>query len=118
MQVTGLCRIFKKELNGKELYSTSISNKNQNGDWDKMYLSVQLPRNVVLENGTDINITKGFLSFYKNNNGFCMPKIVIQEFITIVIQEFITKEEIEERQAIINEEFYQDNQNFDDSLPF
>lgn len=108
MNVLGNVRIFKKELNGKELYSTSISSKNQNGDWDKMYLSVQLPRNTLLENGTDINITKGFLSFYKNNNGFCMPKIVIQEFQT--------KEEMEERQAIINEEFYQDNQNLD--LPF
>ena len=108
MQVTGSCRIFKKELNGKELYSTTISSKNQNGDWDKMYISVQLPKNVVLENNTDINITKGFLSFYKNNNGFCMPKIVIQEFQT--------KEEMEEREAIASEEFYQDNQNLD--LPF
>ena len=108
MNVLGNVRIFKKELNGKELYSTSISSKNQNGDWDKMCLSVQLPKNVILKNNTDINITKGFLSFYKNNNGFCMPKIVIQEFQT--------KEEMEERQAIINEEFYQDNQNLD--LPF
>lgn len=108
MNITGLCRIFKKELNGKELYSTTISSKNQNGDWDKMYLSVQLPKNVVLENGTDINITKGFLSFYKTNEG--LPKI------KIVIQEFITKEEMEEREAIANEEFYQDNQDLD--LPF
>ena len=44
MNITGLCRIFKKELNGKELYSTTISSKNQNGEWDKMYLSVQLPK--------------------------------------------------------------------------
>ena len=107
MQITGLCRIFKKELNGKELYSTSISSKNQNGDWDKMYLSVQLPRNVVLENGTDINITKGFLSFYKTNED--LPKI------KIVIQEFQTKEEMEEREAIINEQNYNIN---DDDLPF
>ena len=108
MNVLGNVRIFKKELNGKELYSTSISSKNQNGDWDKMYLSVQLPRNVVLENGTDINITKGFLSLYKTNDG--LPKI------KIVIQEFQTKDEMEERQAIEQEEFYQDNLSQD--LPF
>ena len=108
MLVTGNTRIFKKEINGKELYSTSISSKNQNGDWDKMYLSVQLPRNVVLENGTDINITKGFLSFYKTNEG--LPKI------KVVIQEFQTKDEIEERNAIQQEEFYQDNLSQD--LPF
>lgn len=107
MQITGLCRIFKKELNGKELYSTTISSKNQNGEWDKMYLSVQLPKNVILENGTDINITKGFLSFYKTNDG--LPKI------KIVIQEFQTKEEMEERYAIQNEQNYNIN---DDSLPF
>lgn len=108
MQVTGLCRIFKKELNGKELYSTTISSKNQNGDWDKMYLSVQLPRNTALENGTDINITKGFLSFYKTNEG--LPKI------KVVIQEFQTKEEMEEREAIQNEQNYL--QHFDDTFPF
>lgn len=107
MQVLGEVRIFKKEINGKELYSTSISNKNQNGDWDKMYLSVQLPKNVVLENNTDINITKGFLSFYKTNDG--LPKI------KIVIQEFQTKEEMEEREAIQNEQNYNIN---DDDLPF
>lgn len=107
MQVLGEVRIFKKEINGKELYSTTISNKNLEGQWDKMYLSVQLPRNVVLENGTDINITKGFLSFYKTNED--LPKI------KIVIQEFQTKEEIEEREAIINEQNYNIN---DDDLPF
>ena len=107
MNVLGNVRIFKKELNGKELYSTTISSKNQNGEWDKMYLSVQLPKNVILENGTDINITKGFLSFYKTNEG--LPKI------KIVIQEFQTKEEIEEREAIINEQNYNIN---DDDLPF
>lgn len=108
MQVTGLCKVFKKIVNDKELYSTSISNKNQEGQWDKMYISVQLPKNVVLENGTDINITKGFLSFYKTNDGLLKIKIVIQEFQT--------KEEMEEREAIQQEEFYQDNQNQD--LPF
>lgn len=107
MNILGDVRIYKKEINGKELYSTTISNKNQNGDWDKMYLSVQLPRNTTLENGTDINITKGFLSFYKTNEG--LPKI------KIVIQEFQTKEEIEEREAIINEQNYNIN---DDDLPF
>lgn len=108
MQVLGEVRIFKKEINGKELYSTTISNKNLEGQWDKMYLSVQLPRNVVLENGTDINITKGFLSFYKTNEG--LPKI------KVVIQEFQSKEEMEERQAIQEADNYQDN--YTDSLPF
>lgn len=107
MNILGDVRIYKKEINGKELYSTSISSKNQEGKWERMYLSVQLPRNVVLEDNTDINITKGFLSFYKTNEG--LPKI------KIVIQEFQTKEEMEERYAIQNEQNYNIN---DDDLPF
>ena len=82
MNILGNARIYKNEINGKELYSTSISSKNQEGKWERMYLSVQLPRNVVLEDNTDINITKGFLSFYKNKNGLAMPIVVIQEFQT------------------------------------
>lgn len=108
MNILGQCKIFKKEINGKELYSTSISNKNLEGQWDKMYISVQLPKNTALENVTDINITKGFLSFYKNKDGLAMPKIVIQEFQT--------KEEQEERSAIQSEEFYTGD--IDNSLPF
>ena len=107
MNISGKCRIYKNQINGKDLYSTTISLKNQNGDWDKMYLSVQLPRNTALENGTDINITKGFLSFYKTNEG--LPKI------KVVIQEFQTKEDMEEREAIQNEQNYNIN---DDDLPF
>lgn len=108
MNILGKVKLFKKEINGKELYSTSISNKNIEGQWDKMYISVQLPKDVVIENGTDINITKGFLSFYKNKDGLALPKVIVQEFQT--------KDEIEERNAIEQEEFYQDNQNQD--LPF
>lgn len=73
-----------------------------------MYISVQLPKNTALENVTDINITKGFLSFYKNKDGLAMPKIVIQEFQR--------KEEQEERSAIQSEEFYTGD--IDNSLPF
>ena len=108
MNILGNVKIYKKEINGKELYSTSISRKNQEGKWERMYLSVQLPRNVVLEDNTDINITKGFLSFYKTNEGLLK--------IEILIQEFQIKEEIEEREAIINEKSYQNN--FSDDLPF
>lgn len=63
-------------------YSTSISNKNKEGQYQSMYVMVQLPKGTELENKTKINITKGFISFYKNKNGIAMPKFVIQEFET------------------------------------
>ena len=57
MNIIGETLIFRNEFG----YSTSISRKNQNGEYEKMYLSVQLPRGVELENRTKINITKNTL---------------------------------------------------------
>lgn len=103
MNITGETLIFKNNFG----YSTSISRKNQNGEYEKMYLSVQLPKGVELENKTKINITKGFLSFYKNKQG--LPQI------KVVVMEYKTNEEVQEREAIQNEQNY----NYDfGQLPF
>lgn len=103
MNVSGEIMIFKNEYG----FSTSISRKNQNGEYEKMYLSVQLPKGVELENKTKINITKGFLSFYKNKQG--LPQI------KVVVMEYKTDEEVQEREAIQNEQNY----NYDfGQLPF
>lgn len=80
LQIMGSTRIFAKEVNGKTLYSTSISNKNIKGEWEKMYIAVQFPKNTTIPNKTDITILESFISFYKNNNGLAMPKIVVQKF--------------------------------------
>ena len=104
MNVSGEIMIFKNEYG----FSTSISRKNQNGEYEKMYLSVQLPKGVELENKTKINITKGFLSFYKNKQGLPQVKIVVMEYKT--------NEEVQEREAIQNEQNY--NYDFGDGLPF
>lgn len=97
MNISGEIMIFKNEYG----YSTSISRKNQNGEYEKMYLSVQLPKGVELENKTKINITKSFLSFYKNKQG--LPQI------KVVVMEYKTNEEVQEREAIQNEDSYEMN---------
>lgn len=104
MNITGETLIFKNNFG----YSTSISRKNQNGEYEKMYLSVQLPKGVELENKTKINITKAFLSFYKNKQGLPQVKIVVMEYRT--------DEEVQEREAIQNEQNY--NYDFGNDLPF
>lgn len=104
MNVSGEIMIFKNEYG----FSTSISRKNQDGEYEKMYLSVQLPKGVEIENKTKINITKAFLSFYKNKQG--LPQI------KIVVMEYKTDEEAQEREAIQNEQNY--NYDFGDGLPF
>lgn len=103
MNITGETLIFRNEFG----YSTSISRKNQDGEYEKMYLSVQLPKGVELENKTKINITKGFLSFYNDKNGLSKPKIVVMEYQT--------DEELQEREAIQNEQNYDINYG---ELPF
>lgn len=76
MKITGKTMIFKSEYG----YSTAISNKNQEGQYDKMYVSVQLPKGAELENKTMIDVTKGFISFYKTKEGLPKLKLVIQEW--------------------------------------
>lgn len=97
MNIAGKTMIFKSQYG----YSTTISKKNQDGEYERMYLSVQLPKGVEIENKTKINITKAFLSFYKNKQG--LPQI------KIVVMEYKTDEEVQEREAIQNEDSYEMN---------
>lgn len=90
--------IFKSQYG----YSTTISRKNQDGEYERMYVSVQLPKNIELENKTVIEITNGFLSFYNTKDGLSKIKIVVREFTTNEEQKYIQ----EEREAIQNEEIY------------
>lgn len=87
MNISGKAVIFKKDFNGKEMYSTSISNKMADGSMENMYVSVQLPKGKSLENKSTIDVTKGFISFYKDKNGLAKPKFVIMEYNEEINQE-------------------------------
>ena len=78
MNITGKTMIFKSEYG----YSIAISNKNQEGTYDKMYVQVQLPKGIELENKTMIEITKGFITFYKTKDGLSKLKIIVMEYNT------------------------------------
>ena len=75
MNISGRTIVFKNDFG----YSTAISNKKQDGTYDKMYISLQLPKGIDVENKSYIEITKGFLSFYKDKNGMPKLKIVVME---------------------------------------
>ena len=77
MNISGKAKIWRKEMNGKNYYSTTISNKDMNGNWVNTYIPVQLPKDRELNNGTDIEIVKGFLSIYGQDKKI---KAVIQEY--------------------------------------
>ena len=77
MNISGKAKIWRKEMNDKNYYSTTIGNKDMNGNWVNTYIPVQLPKDRELNNGTDIEIIKGFLSIYGQDKKI---KAVIQEY--------------------------------------
>lgn len=77
-----------------------------------MYLNVQLPKGVELENKTNIEITKGFLSFYQTKEGLPKIKIVVMEYKIDEEEQY----KQEERQAIQDEGSYEEV--FGEQLPF
>ena len=81
MNIVGKTKIFKNEYNGNVFYTTSISSKNREGKYEYMTVDVQLPKGTELENKTDIDITNGFLSFYKTKNGLSKIKYVVMDFV-------------------------------------
>jgi len=83
MNISGKMKIFKNEINGRNYYSTSLANKLQDGSYEYMKIDVQFPKDITVENKSDIEVTKGFMSFYKDKNGIAKPKAVIQEWNNI-----------------------------------
>lgn len=81
MDILGRTRIFKNEFNGKTVYSTSISSKDMNGEWQKVYVPVQFAKGMETEG--DIDITKGFIGMYKDKNGLGKIKFVVQEYMKV-----------------------------------
>lgn len=77
MNISGKAKIWRKEMNGNNYYSTTISNKDINGNWVNTYIPVQLPKDREMNNGTDIEIIKGFLSIYGQDKKI---KAVVQEY--------------------------------------
>jgi len=69
--------IFKNE-NGR--YTTSISNKKEDGSYENAYLQVQFRKGVELENKTKINIKDAFLTFFRTQEGNAVYKIVVLDF--------------------------------------
>lgn len=107
MNISGKCIIYAKEFNGKMAYSTKISQKNINGEWESMFISVQFVKNEGVQDKTKIEITKGFMSFYKDKNGLAHIKLVVQEYTT--------EDEQIEREGIQEENNYD---TFESDLPF
>lgn len=80
LNITGKIRVFRKDYNNKPSYSTAINKKEQDGAYSKMYVNIQFKQGIEVQNGTDINITNGFITHYKDKNGLSHIKFVIMDF--------------------------------------
>lgn len=81
--VTGKTKIFRKDFNGKPVYSRGISSQKfengQKGDWITVYENVQLPKDTILEDKTVIEFN-GFEAVYEAKDGTAKRKLVITDF--------------------------------------
>lgn len=73
----GEVTIYKSQ---KGFYSIGISNKLMDGSYDNMFFPVQFKKGVELDNKTDINITNGWITFYRDKDNKPIFKIMVLEF--------------------------------------
>ncbi len=82
MNLTSTNIIYVKEYEGKKFYRARVSRKKENGEYENAYIDVKMPKDTNIENKTKINITKGFLSFYKTKDDKDIWYIVVLEYTT------------------------------------
>jgi len=87
MDVTGETTIYRKDFDGRPVYSRRISAKKfENGrqidEWIGVYEPVQLPKGTLLDDKTKITVVDAFESVYQNRNGEVQRKLVIRKFKT------------------------------------
>ena len=84
-EITGETKVWRNDDKGFAQYTTSIGKKNQEGNYDNAYIEVKFKKGVNIENGTVINIVKGFLTFRqyeKDNKRFTIWQIMVLDFDT------------------------------------
>lgn len=83
MIVKGKTKIYKREFNGRVVYSRSISSQEykdgQKGDWIRAYEPVQFPKGVDIADGSMVEI-EGFEAVFKNKDGEIRRKLVVQKY--------------------------------------
>jgi len=102
--------IFAKEFEGKLHYRAGLSKKNQNGQYESAYIDVRLPKDAKIENKSKINITKGFLTFYKTKDG--------KDIWYIVVQEYTTQDQMQQEVMVVENKKAEDYDDDQLILPF
>lgn len=72
--------IFRNEKDDRVFYSTTISHKNQDGEYTNSFIPVEFRKNVDVENKQLINIKSAWLDFYTTWDGRDVTTIFINDF--------------------------------------
>lgn len=72
--------IFKNVFDNGVSYSTTISHKNVNDEYENAFINVRFRKDVNVENKSKIIIKNGWLDFYQNKDGKDIIYIFINEF--------------------------------------
>ena len=78
LKITGKIRIFSKEFNGVPAYSTTISRKTEEGNYENLYVAVSFRKGQ--ETDGDIIVNDGFITWFKNNTGLQKIKLVVLDY--------------------------------------
>lgn len=74
--------IFRKDYDGRQLYSFGLSKKNQDGTYTNGYMPCQFKKGEEVQNKTKIYIKQAWLKFYLKDKE-TKPYIFINEYETI-----------------------------------
>lgn len=81
--VKGKTKIYRKDFNGKPVYSRKISSQKyengQKGDWVSVYENVQLPKGADIADNTLIDF-EGFEAVYEAKDGTAKRKLVVTDY--------------------------------------
>ena len=72
--------IFRNAFDSGISYSTTISHKNVNGEFENAFINVRFKKNVDVENKQQIIIKDAWLDFYQSKEGKNVFYIFINDF--------------------------------------
>ena len=74
--------IYRKEFGDKVIYSTRISKKDKEGNYQNAFIPVQFKKDINVEDRSKIKILNGWLDFYINKDNKPVFSIFISQFST------------------------------------
>lgn len=95
IKMTGDLVIYRKDFDGREVYSYSISRKEQDGSYKNMFKAIQFKKGVELESKTKIQLVNAWQTFYSGKNGD-VDFIFCSEFEVLDAPQFSGFTEIED----------------------